>query len=351
MARWYRSGRYYGKNRNGYGYIRTRNYYKSSRSRSYGNMRAAKQQADQSTFTINIPSTCSCFLKTNSSDPITGNEDPTTMTGIYAMNIFDQLRKSSFYQSYANMYDEFKIDRIKVKLLPTEFTYIATTGTNDTPQNYRNVTVYTAWDRTGLNADQIKLIASKLNSEGNTEQIGGSGDVDGIYTTIGTNITTYSSAESRIVNPGANTSIVRWLNPKTMEEKGQWISTSNLKKWYEHYDEDGGRWYGIDTGIPSGGSTTVFDGDIEIDDQVDIEQREGNIPLITDKVSINRINGVNSNNPCYLTEDPAIRFKPTLLVGVYPPVPSNKTNKCKFNVETEVVCTFRGLRKAKVVAA
>jgi len=55
---WNRGGRYYGRNR----------YYKrsSARSKSWGNMKAAKQQADQSTFTINIPFQVTCFAKNNS---------------------------------------------------------------------------------------------------------------------------------------------------------------------------------------------------------------------------------------------------------------------------------------------
>lgn len=348
MARWYRSGRYYGRNR---GYRRRTVYFnRSIRSKSWGNMKAAKQQADQSTFTINIPSTCSCFLKTNSNDAITGNEDPKSMRGVYAMNIFEQLRKSSFYQSYANMYDEFKIDRIKVKLLPSSFTYTATAGNNENGGTYKNVTIYTAWDRTGLNADQVQLNASALSTV--ATEIGKSDDSDGLYTTIGSNITTYSSAESRIINPGANTSITRWLNPKTIVEKGQWISTSSLKKWYDSYDDDKGRYCGIITGY-TGLNSTVFNGDVEIEDDITIVQQgeSPSVPVTDESISLKKINALNSENPCYLTEDPAIKFKPTLLVSTYPPVPANKNNICTFNVETEVVCTFRGLRKASVVAA
>jgi hypothetical protein len=67
------SGRYYRRRgywRNNYN---RRSYYRrggSTRSKSWGNMKAAKQQADQSTFTINIPSTLGAFLK---SDTLGGN--------------------------------------------------------------------------------------------------------------------------------------------------------------------------------------------------------------------------------------------------------------------------------------
>ena len=343
MARWYRSGRYYGRNRS---YGRRNYYYKRSsiRSKSWGNMKAAKQQADQSTFTINIPSTLDAanYPTANPLDPNT-----TINYGVYPLSIFEQLRKSEFYQSYASMYDEFKIDRIKVKLLPTEFIYTASTGQN---QKYRNVTVYTAWDRTGLSKDQLILIAANLTES--SEKIGnysGNGtnvtdDGDGLYCIVGNDITTYSSSESRVINPGTNTSIVRWLNPKTIDEKGQWVSTGLLKKWYDGYAA--GHFYGLPTGKVNASRLLTNDGDIEIGEQV--IPTDGTDATIQRAV-LNRLSSANKDNPCYLLEDTGFKFKPTLLVGIYPE--STSTNICKFNVETEVVCTFRGLRKANVVAA
>ena len=59
-------------------------------------------------------------------------------------------------------------------------------------------------------------------------------------------------------------------------------------------------------------------------------------------------------NPCFLLEDGGIKFKPTLLIGVYPSLnntdyTNGADNLVKFNLESEIVCTFRGLRKAKVL--
>lgn len=338
---WYRGGRYYGRNRR---------YYRSSTvRRASGNMRAAKQQADQSTFTINIPSTIEA-ANYPSANPFAPNN--TVNYGVYPLNIFEQLRKSEFYQSYAGMYDEFKIDRIKIKLLPTEFTYTATAGNNNDSGRYRNITVYTAWDRTGLSKDQLILIASHLNEDSTeigivtTNQNVVTDDGDGLFCIVGNDITTYSSAESRVINPGTNTSIVRWLNPKTIDEKGQWISTGALRQWYKGYRE--GKFYGIPTGKKDNFLLTNY-GDIEIGNEVippdpDVEG-DGAIARSALKV----LSSANKDNPCYLLEDTGIKFKPTLLVGIYPE--STNTNTCKFNVETEVVCTFRGLRKANVVAA
>ena len=344
MARWYRSGRYYGRNR-GYG-RRTYRWKNSTRSKSWGNMKAAKQQADQSTFTINIPSTLDA-ANYPSANPL--NPSSTVNYGVYPLSIFEQLRKSEFYQSYASMYDEFKIDRIKVKLLPTEFTYTATTGNGDN-QRYKNVTVYTAWDRTGLSKEQLILIAAHLTES--TEKIGSytkngdtvTDDGDGLYCIIGNDITTYSSSESRVINPGTNTTIVRWLNPKTMDEKGQWVSTGLLKKWYDGYAA--GHFYGLPTGKVNASRLLTSDGDVEIGDQV---IPTNGTDATVQRAVLNHLSSANKDNPCYLMEDTGFKFKPTLLVGIYPE--STSTNICKFNVETEVVCTFRGLRKANVVAA
>ena len=377
MARWYnnwnRGGRYYGRRR----YYKRNNYSNSNR-RANGNMKAAKQQADQSTFTINIPSEINAF---NIAGTAYVNEQvPNAQLGVYAMNIFDQLRKSDFFNNYANMYDEFKIEKVKVKLLPTNWTI----NMNTTKYNYKNLTVYTAWDRTGLTDDQLYIAAGgdvqQLPTPGlseNTYQIGSNDGeqrtvtvegqqqtvfyMGGVYCTIGNDITTYSSAESRVVNPNTNTSIIRWLSPKTMQERSQWISTGSLKQWYYAYDPNRGRYYSIPLSDIKG---YYQEQEFSSTNQI--------VSIVTGGAGSAGVKGIlqnftsplSSDNPCSLLEDNGIKFKPTLLIGIFP---GDKTvqntagqgqranyvpdNKITFNVETEVVCSFRGLRKSKIVAA
>ena len=347
MARWYRGGRYYGRNRY-YSRYGRRRYYGSSSKRASGNMRAAKQQSDQSTFTINIPSEVTCFLR----DDLTLQKE----TGVYAMNIFEQLRKSDFYQNYANMYDEFKIDKVKVKLLPSS--WAANAGS--IASLYKNLTVYTAWDRTGLDQNQILFNidnANQITKVNDLDYILGNENGGGLFCTVGSDITSYSSAESRAVNPNSNTSIVRWLSPKTIQEKSQWLNCADLKKWYESYDSIQGRYYGIpisnvvgkNAGEDISGVKLLFDNAGSV------------VPFggVMDQYQ----STINSKNPCSLWEDTGIKFKPTLLIGVFPKDnnvvnlgtnedPRNiPANSMTFNVETEVVCTFRGLRKSRVVHA
>lgn len=319
--RWNRSGRYYGRN---YGYKRSR--------KGYGQYKAAKQQADNAKVIINIPSQISCFNKRVNLG--TEQEPKLIECGIYALNVYDLMRKSEFYQSYSKMYDEFKIDNVKIKLIPSSFNI--SQGTNG---NYQSLTVYTAWDRTGLSQEQLLFHATAATAT--SEYIGTTSDLDGLYTNIGSNITTYSSSESKQVHPGTNTTITRWLKPKTINEKAAWLSTSVIDQWCTGWDSAHGRYYGIPTRgnldeailaqlAPAGGTGSV--------------------------VNLISISPAIKENPCFLVETPDIKFKPTLLVGVYPSIndeidPSAlpSENKILFNLEADIDVTFRGLRKAQIV--
>lgn len=324
---------------------RYKRYYKKKYSssyskRSYGQMKAAKQQADQASFVMNIPTQIN--VKNVEATLPDGKK---VEVGTFPLNVYDLLRKSEFYQSYANMYDEFKIDNIKVKLIPTK--YNVTVGDTNNA-GYQSFTVYTAWDRTGLNAKQLFLRTdglynnnpidpNKPNGPKNRDYIGKPGDFDGLYCIVGSDITTYSSAESRQVSVGQNSSIVRWLKPKTLSEKSQWISTSQLKPWYYQYSAPDAAFKYIPT----------------IDDNSlvpDIQQLQNLYDRSIGTVLSNYSPAI-ANNPCFLEEDPTINFKPTLLVGLFPADAEDVDlpRTVYFNVETEVSCTFRGLRKSKVV--
>jgi len=76
------------------------------------------------------------------------------------------------------------------------------------------------------------IIRNTIGIEANATKIGTDdvNNVAGLYCVIGEEITTYSSAESRIVNHGTNTFIVIWLNSKTLQEKPQWLYKLFFKK-------------------------------------------------------------------------------------------------------------------------
>ena len=319
-----------------------RNYYKkrygsSYSKRGYGQMKAAKQQADQASFVMNIPTQLSCKCIQVTMVDGQGNTRKNEV-GTYPLNIYDLLRKSEFYQSYANMYDEFKIDNIKVKLIPTR--YNVTVGDTNNA-GYQSFTVYTAWDRTGLNNKQLFLNTSgsynnspidpsQPNGPKNNEYIGKGSDTDGLYCLVGSDITTYSSAESRQISVGQNSSIVRWLKPKTLSEKSQWLSTSQLKQWYYQYNNTSASFKYIP---------------IKDTDALGLPYEISNLYDRSIGPVLARYSPAVSNNPCFLEEDPTVSFKPTLLVGIYPADDEMTDNPrtVYFNVEAEVSCSFRGL--------
>lgn len=316
--------------------------------------RAAAAQKDLAKYTINIPTKLTTFNKVIDvpTDPINPATDPVQkQVGCFALNIYECLRKSEFYNAYSSMFDEFKINRVSVKLTPNSYTL--TSG-----QIYKSITVFTAWDRTGLEWDQVYLNAlassfpnGKLgtdwaaSTEAPTSEQVAAGCTDGIYVTLGDNVGTYSSAMTRSLNPNTNTSITRTLYPSNLMEKSQYLSTDSLKKWYDSYDTVHGRY----AGIPFGSGDTLL--------AVQRERSEGGnvTPTILKK------SPAIESNPCFLVEDNSIAFKPTLLVGVFDcgdmgditgiSIAENNVtqNPVVFNVEVDVDVQFRGVRKSSTM--
>jgi hypothetical protein len=327
--------------------------------RARGNARAANQQNDISNVTINL-------MKKVKAGVISFKDDNGEKydIGTVALNIFELLKKSDFYQSYSNMYDQFRINRVQVKLTPITWkTYnqfnvpdgistAAVIGNIGTEQNpvagvYGNVTssgepvypngygpesdsafgskyivpqaltIVTAWDRTGLDDTQLK----EIHVNTGTVQA----PVDTVFETItiGDRITSYSSAKSTQLVAGANFNCVRYLYPSSQQEKSLYFSTSEL---VDQFKDTSKRWYGYE----------------KVDDY-----------------GSSKITNIHS--------DPNCPFKPTFLVGVLkvdetqaPNPTAPATNSIPedsigqifpvtFNLEFDIGVTFRGLRKTQVV--
>lgn len=312
------SGRF--RSRRGYrrfGGFRRSRYSRSSglRRRARGNMRAANQQSDTSDVVIN--------LMTKVKSGVTGAAD--TPYGTSASNIFQLLRKSEFFSSYSNMYDQFRITSIKVKVTPVSWktydqfnipTAVAapagqeTTGTavpalpedgRASPPEYlypQALTVVTAWDRTGLDTTQYLF-------DDNQEII-----------TIGDAITTYSSAKSQQLVAGATFNCVRYLYPSSQQEKSLYFSTNDLADQYN----------------------------IDANDAYYVKTASGQY---------------SAYNICNVAANPNCPFKPIFLLGILKvedvaygateDLTRNKINPVTFNLEFDIGVTFRGLRKAQVV--
>lgn len=263
------------------------------------------QQRDLAKFTINVPTKLTVFNKTvNIPTSITDNTKFATRTiGCYALNIYDLLRKSAFFQNYSGMFDEFKINNVTVKLTPSS--YLISGG-----QRYTAITVFTAWDRSGLEESQVFWNLS--NTLVTSTAIGQSADADGLYVTLGNEVTTYSSAQSRSLNPNTNTSITRKIYPSALLEKSQYLSTDSLKTWYAGFDNLQGRYYGIPVEQDAAATIIGIQGGVNADGTMPLSE-QGQWATRAYKYS-----PATRENPCFLLEDNAIAFKPTLLIGIYP---------------------------------
>ena len=302
--------------------------YSTSYSRSRGNNRAADQQRDTTQVVLNESIEISCGQTYDFIQNQEYQEDVIDVeefigwkdTGCAAINIYDILRRSEFYSSYAAMYDQVRIDSIIAHI--TALSWINGTGVNVENQvseylTPKSLTVVTAWDRSGLGEEQIE----KGNINGNPV----------IYCTVSKNIATYSSAKTKHLGPGNSYEITRYLYPSSLVEKSQFVSTSDLQPQYIR-DNNNGYPYR------------------EFKWSKDLNGRR-----IANKFL------VDSKYPTNLLSNPGVPFKPTLLINVIAgadpttvtvndeEIGINKLKPTTFNIEFDIGVTFRGLRYNKVI--
>ena len=302
--------------------------YTTSSSRARGNQRAADQQRDTAEVVLNHEIQVSCGQTMNFISNPEYEEDIIDAeeyigwkdTGCAAINMYEVLRQSEFFSSYANMYDQVRIDAITAKI--TALSWVTGTGgeTENTVSEYltpKSLTVVTAWDRSGVGANEIK----KSTVDGNPV----------FYCTISKNITSYSSAKIKHLGPGSNYEITRYLYPSSLLEKGQFVNTTDLVRQYIR-DNTGDYTYR------------------EFKWTKDVNGRRVGEKFVID-----------SKMPTNLMSNPGLPFKPTLLINVVAgPDPSvvtyndeeigvNKLKPTTFNIEFNINVTFRGLRYNKII--
>lgn len=176
-------------NRYYYGFLtRGRRYYSRSRrqnTRALGNATAARQQRDSTTVTINRIASVNVQIES-------GN----TAGSAYIQH-WDSLFNSQFYSNYSSMYDQMKIDRIRVKL-------VGNSATTNTSSQFFSPTVILAFDRNGIDTTQAQNgLAPEL-------------------------VSTYSSAQLKNWSTGNAFSMYQTIYPSTMQEKSQYVSTNLL---------------------------------------------------------------------------------------------------------------------------
>ena len=157
--------------------LRTR----SSRRRANREARAARQQRDSCTVTISRIGTISVQVGSG------------VTNGSGVISHWNELRQSAFFPNYAPMYDQMKIDKIRVKVTGSRAGSAQTT--NISPA------VVLAFDRNGLSPAQQLSTAT---------------------------ISTYSSAQLKQWSSGNAFTMWQTIYPSTIMEKGQYIPTESL---------------------------------------------------------------------------------------------------------------------------
>ena len=118
-------------------------------------------------------------------------------------------------------------------------------------------------------------------------------------------ITTYSSALTKHLGPGSSYEIVRQLYPSSIKEKEYFISTSLLKRQYNRSNQEGFKY-------------RLYQ---------NVQRGDHKIPEAIEQ---------DTSLPTNIQEDPAIQFKPTLLVNVISGESPKVVGINEFNQEVDI---------------
>ena len=403
------SGRYRFRRRSGWrsSYGRARSRYNRGRTsiirRAKGNARAANNQADSTDVIINLMHKDMCMVQNFYNNVCTAETTAndillnTIQCGTCAINIFDLLSKSSFFNCYAPMYDQFRITSIKVKITPISWsTYDQHYALNNLVSNVNNIpkdnnhpnptdliedkdrfytnlsiaklsdsfdypqalTVVTAWDRTGLSPEQFNLLRAFLEPELTEEekiqaatQIRQTLYIDG-YKNNNQGmewIPVEDLLDTSITNIGDRITTYSSAQTKQLIAGQQFNCTRYL---YPQTQQEKSLFYSTNDLRP--------------------QFRKDNNSILYKEVE----DGYDGTFAlCHPSENVSTPFKPTLLIGVLAnsdmtiskertpdldhiaeevfidntPIYHHKIRPVKFNCEFDIGVTFRGLRKTQVV--
>lgn len=263
----------------------------------------------------------------------TARYDPLTKVGVAAINCYDVLLKSENFKNMMKNYDQVKINGVTVRINITDGT-----TTFSTASGAQAINVITGWDKTGLSVvplaaptelDPDPYLGDVLFFETTTPTavnvdnaiMGSNYDnantpAKAFVNTIGSRITEGYGAKKGLLNNYQRFSRYEDVWPSTMDEKCCYIPTSNFAK------------YSSITNATNSLSIINNDySDMDVNSQISIQ------------------------NPCIPFENPGIKWKPTLLVGVFRTTVDSTTGvvtqygECPtivFNAEFSIPVTFKG---------
>ena len=181
MANYYRQTSYRRR------YSRYRGKRSTVRGSARGEFRAAIQQRDVGRQ----------ILKWSNVQTITINSQ--AQEGGTYFNAWQALKNSGFFNNFAQMYDQIKLNGVKVKITLLSASSSIYSATN-------NPVFVSAWDRNGL-----------------ATNAGGSAPLPSFTMT-----SSYGSAMTRPLTQGANFGVTRYIYASTMSEKSQYVATADL---------------------------------------------------------------------------------------------------------------------------
>lgn len=281
----------------------------SVRRKTRGNYKAAKQTRDSMNMVIKANKCFSAFYQDGTSGNVNHVEEGTAV-----INIYDVLRENPQFQAFIKLYDQIKVNGVKVKLNIVDANFNLSNQAS-----LKNINVVTAWDRTGLSREQVQFADANNNIIAREDW-----DISGaakFFSRIGKGIVNATGVDKSIVNAFQRWNKTPFIYPSTMEEKGCYLSTSNFENPYTGYNYNEGVWY--------------------------ISTENDNTP-ITELF--------NSSNPVFPFESPSCKWKPTLYVGVFKSTFDSNSHTIKqydncdpilFNAEFSIDVTFRNMKASQ----
>lgn len=291
--------------------------------RSNGNFKAAKAQADNANIVVKGTLITNALYKSEyDANPVYIGEDKCYVknVGTSFINFYNVLNKNKNFILQKQLWDEFRINKIRVKMTVAD---AATTAASF--NEIKTIQVITAWDRTGLSCRQITALDKVPEGEGDnglrkeniidplTEKR--TKNVKMFYTKLGPIIEEYGSKYKTPLNSFQNFKRSCNLSVRDGAEKNSWIST-------EVIDDPGFTYNAINCSYTC-----------DAKNQKTLEDFE------------------NDSNPANPIENPTNKWKPTLLISVYRSgisgnqlVEAVDTDNVIFNVSYEMDIVFRGPR-------
>lgn len=120
------------------------------------------------------------------------------------------LKNSGFYSLFGQMYDQIKLNGIRIKI-----TLLSASNSIYSPTN--NPVFVSAWDRSGIASGSNPITFTRVSS--------------------------YGSALTRPLTQGANFGVSRYLYASSMSEKSQYVSTADFTGLITPYEDDTADYY------------------------------------------------------------------------------------------------------------